>query len=127
MERWSDMRRIAVFQIVLWSIFQSALAINPPINPVTRTGDRSIVLHWDPNTEANLSGYRVYRSLTNTGPFTLQTATLLTTPGFSDLAVNNGQKYFYQVTAVSSSQESSPSVTTNATPNPFPNDDAFLD
>src|SRR5258707_242277 len=63
----------------------SAYAIDPPTNVVTRAGDQSIVLHWDKNSEPDLAGYRAYRSTTSSGgPFTLQTPSLLTSPGYSD-------------------------------------------
>src|SRR5258706_5259297 len=110
------MKRILVCQILLLAAsFQPALAIQAPTGVVSRAGDRSIVLHWDRNTESNLSGYRVYRSTTtSSGPFTLVTPSLLTSAGFCDLTVKviNGQTNFYQVTAVATtSQESLPSAT----------------
>src|SRR6266850_2175849 len=109
---------------------QVAFAIEPPVGMVSRAGDRSVVLHWDRNTEANLAGYRVYRSTDSAGPFTLQTPSLLTSAGFCDLtaAVVNGQTNFYRVTAVNTtSQESLPSVTLGVVPHVFANDDEFLD
>jgi len=90
---------------------QSLFAINPPAGLVSRSGDRSVVLHWDRNSDADLASYRVYRSLNIGGPFVAQGAAVIAT-GFCDLAVNNGATYYYQVTALStSSQESAPSVT----------------
>ena len=99
---------------------------------VSLTGDQSVVLHWDQNTNANLAGYRVYRSTTGIGgPFTLQnTAGLLATAGFCDVSskVINGQTNFYYATAVdSSSNESLPSVTVAALPHPFASTNEFLD
>ena len=111
--------------------FQIGLAIQAPTGLVSRTGDQSIVLHWDRNTEANLAGYRVYRSTTGAGgPFSLQNSSLLTAPGFCDLTskVINGQTNFYYATAVdTSSQESLPSPTLGALPHPFASDDEFLE
>src|SRR6266404_1385454 len=125
------MKRTLIIQIVfLVASFYSAVAIQPPTGLVILSGDRSVVLHWDPNSETDLAGYKVYRSLTNGGPFVAQNSTLLTSLGFCDLSasVNNGQTYFYQVTAVNTSaQESLPSTTLSAVPNPFASDDAFLD
>ena len=66
--------------LLLAAAVQTAMAIQAPTGLVSRTGDQSIVLHWDPNAEANLAGYRVYRSLTNGGPFVLLTSSLLTSP-----------------------------------------------
>src|ERR1035437_3204623 len=126
------MKRTLMFQILLLqAAFQIGLAIQPPTGLVSRTGDQSIVLHWDRNTEASLAGYRVYRSTTGTGgPFALQNSSLLTAPGFCDLTskVINGQTNFYYATAVdTSSQESLPSATLGALPHPFASNDEFLD
>jgi len=95
---------------------------------VRREGDQSIVLHWDRNRDSNLSGYRVYRSLSSEGPFAVQNQSLLTSPGFCDLNVSNGQTNFYRITAwTSTSQESLPSATVTAAPHPFADDDEFLE
>jgi|GEM_PF-463085 len=100
----------------------------PPTNLVILSGDQSVILHWDPETATNLAGYNVYRSLSSGGPFVAQNSSLLTTPGFCDLNVSDGQTYYYQVTAVTTTpQESLPSATVSAVPNPFASDDAFLD
>ena len=125
------MKQPPVFQILfLAATVPTAFGIQAPTGLVSRTGDQSVVLHWDRNKETNLSGYRVYRSITN-GPFVLLNTTLLTSPGFCDLDVNkviNGQTNLYQVTAVTtSSQESLPSSSLAAVPHPFANDDEFLD
>ena len=88
------------------------------------------MLHWDRNTEPNLSGYRVYRSLSSGGPFVAQSPSLVTSPGFCDLSVGvvNGQTNFYQVTALTTTaQESLPSATLAAVPHAFASDDEFLE
>ncbi len=114
--------------LVLVAMLQTALAINPPTGLVIISGDRSVILHWDPNSESNLAGYKVYRSLSSGGPFTALNSTLLTSLGYCDLAVSDGQSYFYQVTASTTTpQESLPSVTLSAVPSPFSSNDAFLD
>lgn len=124
------MKRALTLPILLLTA-QLALAIQVPIGLVSRTGDQSIVLHWDRNTEGSLAGYRVYRSTTGAGgPFSLQNLSLLTAPGFCDLTskVINGQTNFYYVTAVDTgSQESPPSATLGAVPLPFASDDEFLE
>ena len=123
------MNRRLLFQIFLLTApFQIALGINAPTGVVSRAGDQSVVLHWDRNTETNLAGYRVYRSLSGGDPFSLQNSDLLTSLGFCDLDVTNGQTNYYQITAVTtSSEESLPSATLAATPHPFANDDEFLE
>jgi len=102
--------------------------IAAPNGLVIVSGDQSVVLHWNPNSENYLSGYNVYRSLSSSGPVILQNSSLLTTPGFCDLNVSDGQTYFYQVTALTTTaRESLPSATLSTVPNPFASNDAFLD
>lgn len=111
----------------LWVPWMVA-AIQTPTGLVDRTGDQSVVLHWEPVMESNLAGYRVYRSLASGDPFTLQHSTLLKTPGFCDLNVRNGQTNYYRITAVSTaSEESPPSTVLAALPHEFANDDEFLE
>src|ERR1035441_2670112 len=89
------MKRALVFQILLaTAAFQVGFDIQAPTGLVSRTGDQSIVLHWDRNAEANLAGYRVYRSTTGAGgPFSLQTSSLLTAPGFCDLTSKRSEEH----------------------------------
>ena len=102
--------------------------IAAPTGLVILSGDQSVVLHWNPNVENYVSGYNVYRSLSSSGPFVQQNSRPVTTPGFCDLNVSNGQTYFYEVTALTTnSQESLPSAMISTVPNPFATDDAFLD
>jgi len=127
------MRRALIFEIMfLWAVLvQSACALQPPAGLVSRTGDRSIVLHWDRNPEPGVSGYKVYRSADGGGSFALlNTSGPVSTPGFCDLSagVINGQTNYYRVTAVSAgSQESAPSSVLAAVPHPFSSDDEFLE
>ena len=126
------MKAISILQLAfLPAVFQTALGIQAPTGVVSRAGDQSIVLHWDKSTDPSLGGYRVYRSTAGSGgPFTLITATLLTSPGYCDLSssVVNGNTNFYYVTAVDTgSQESAPSAVLGITPQPFASDNAFLD
>src|ERR1041385_1457897 len=107
---------------------QSLFAINPPTGLVSRSGSLSVVLHWDRNSDADFGGgYRIYRSLSLGGPFLAQ-GSPVTATGFCDLLVNNGQTYYYQVTALTTtSVESAPSATIAVTPVAFANDDQFLE
>jgi hypothetical protein len=126
-----DMKRTLLLQsLLLTGTFQIAVAIEAPTGLVSRAGDQSIVLHWDKNTEANLSGYRVYRSSSSGGPFIAQSPSLITSPGFCDLTIGvvNGQTNFYQVTALTTTaQESLPSATIAVVPHLFADDNEFLD
>src|ERR1041385_6254590 len=124
------MTRTLVFVSLFSAAFlPSAFSINPPAALISRSGDQSVILHWDPISDPNLAGYRVYRSTNSTGSFSLQTPSLLASPGFADLVgLKNGQTYYYQVTTVTTtSQESSPSATQSAMPHPFASNDEFLD
>jgi len=121
-------RRRILSILTLAAAIHTAAAINTPTNLVSATGDKSIVLHWDPVLDPTLAGYDVYRSSSISGPFTLQNGALLTSPGFCDLLVTDGQTNFYQVMAVdTSANKSAPSTTLAAVANPFANDDQFLD
>src|SRR5262245_57223299 len=123
------MKRTRYLQLLfLAAALNSAVAIQAPVGLVSRSGDLSVVLHWDKNSEVNLSGYRVYRSLNSGGPFVAQSPSLLTAPGFCDLNVINGQTYYYRVTALTTSaEESVPSATIAVVPHLFADDNEFLD
>src|SRR5882672_5129278 len=123
------MKRSLVFQIPFLAVaFHIATAIEAPTALVSRAGDKSIVLHWDRNSEPNLAGYHIYRSLGNTNSFTLLTPTLLNSPGYCDLTALNGQTNFYEVTAVdTASQESLRSLPLGDSAHLFASDDQFLE
>jgi hypothetical protein len=125
------MRRTLLVQILLLlATFHTALAQAPAPSTglVIISGDKSVILHWDPNTETNLLGYDVYRSLSSDGPFTVLNSGVVTTLGYCDLNVNDGQTYYYQITATNTDSEGSlPSATMSTVPNPFASSNAFLD
>jgi len=123
------MKRTLIFQIlIVTAVIRPAAAINTPTNLVSRLGDLSIVLHWDQSTDLALAGYNVYRSTNSAGPFAVQNTGLLTSAGFCDFQVSDGQTNFYQVTAVTTNSiESLPSATLAAVANPFTNNDQLLD
>ena len=75
-----------------------------------------IDLSWEPNSEPDLEGYRVYRQLARPdgspqGPLARLTALPIAVPAFRDVAVRAGQGYIYSVTAVDAAgNESAPSA-----------------
>jgi hypothetical protein len=78
------------------------------------TRKAAIDLSWEPDMDARLAGYRVYRrELDGTAPEVWRTlgAELVTVPAYRDLSVAAGQRYAYRVTAVSGAgNESGPSA-----------------
>lgn len=117
---WLDNVRVSAGQI--------PTAPDAPEAVVTRAGDRSIVLHWARNVEADLTGYNVYRAFTTNGPFALLNPTPTPSPGYADFGVTNGQDYSYRIRAINNSwMESADSTTVNVAPKAFANDSEFLE
>jgi fibronectin type 3 domain-containing protein len=78
----------------------------------TSTG---VALTWTANTESDLAGYNVYRSLYPTEGFTLlNTNGLLTSPAFNDTTAPGGATSYYLVTAVDTSGNEGASSAANA-------------
>lgn len=102
--------------------------IASPTGLVVISGDQSVILHWNPNTETSLGGYNVYRATGTNGQFAPQNASPVTALGYCDNVVSDGQTYSYQITAVTTNgQESAPSTTLSTVPKSFVSDDEFLD
>jgi hypothetical protein len=84
----------------------------PPAAPAPFTGQYSagsVSLHWNPNTEADLAGYRLYRGTSASfvpGPLSLVAA--LPDTGYTD---NPGAPGYYKLTAVDSHGNQSPVAT----------------
>ena len=82
----------------------------------------AIDLSWEPNSEARVAGYRVYRRDGESGEWRRLDAEVVAAPSYRDATVVAGRSYAYRVTAVSTAgNESGPSaeVTENA-PAPAP-------
>lgn len=123
------MERKLALTILLWAVvgYASAQPV-APTNLVIFSGDKSVILHWDPDVSPNITGYNVSRATSSSGPFTQRNSGLINGLGYCDLSVNDGQAYYFRVTAVNaSSQTSSPSATVFTTPAAFPSDAAFMD
>jgi hypothetical protein len=72
----------------------------PPAVPSGLRADRtanSVSLVWEADTDADLSGYRIYRSEGN-GPWQ-KLADVNTVPSYSDTTVEHGKTYHYAVSA----------------------------
>lgn len=72
----------------------------PPAVPrglTSITGDEEVMLMWYENTEPDLAGYRIYRSLSPDGDYYMIGETNL--DYFLDCGLVNGQTYFYAISA----------------------------
>jgi hypothetical protein len=70
------------------------------------TGAHSVSLTWKASTSSNVVGYNIYRG-SSTGSYGLLNS-MNSTTSYSDTTVQNGQSYFYVVTAVDSAGAESP-------------------
>ncbi len=91
----------------------------PPATPAGFTGfaeDSRVVLQWDDNTEDDLLGYNLYRAETAGGPYDT-VAERLAESEYIDTGVVNDTTYYYEVTALdTSNNESDPSEELAFTP-----------
>ncbi|MCK4723477.1 MAG: hypothetical protein KAT75_09235, partial [Dehalococcoidia bacterium] len=102
----------------------------PPAAPtglVATPGDRQVSLDWNDNSEGDLDGYNVYRSLTSSANYTQINGSLVATSNYNDSTVHGGTTYYYVVTAVDTGVlESGYSNEDSATPlSPTSIDDGF--
>ena len=95
----------------------------PPANPTglaATAGDGTVSLDWNNNGEADLAGYRVYRSTSSGGGYS-DISGLIGGSAYNDSSVSNGTTYYYVVTAEDTSgNESGSSSEASATPSGSP-------
>ena len=70
------------------------------VNLQAQPGAGVVDLSWDAGSEADLVGYRVYRSSRPDSGFSRLNETLLTQPSFQDTGLTNFVDYYYCVTSV---------------------------
>jgi len=70
-----------------------------PTELVAEPGNNQISLDWDDNTEPDLAGYNVYRSLNPGSGYTKLNGSLLTDSNYLDTSADNLITYYYAVTA----------------------------
>jgi hypothetical protein len=89
-----------------------------PTNLVATAGDSVVDLVWDANTESDLTGYNIYRSLVSPVPTIVSLDSVTAgTETYSDTTAVNGTPYFYVVTATDDDPaESGASNEQSATP-----------
>src|SRR5207248_2129848 len=83
-----------------------------PTNVVATAGNGQVGLSWSASSGA--SSYNVKRSTTNGGPYT--TVASPSTTSYTETGLTNGTTYYYVVSAVNTSGESSNSGQVSATP-----------
>lgn len=71
----------------------------PPDGVFSITGDGLVELFWNPNQEADLDGYAVYVSDNEVGPYDPIADVDASTTYFQDTPLNNGETWYYAVTA----------------------------
>jgi hypothetical protein len=91
---------------------------SPPQDLTVQPDSGRIFLQWKPNTEKDLMGYQVYRSIDyeDTTHFVLINAVILSAPLYVDsLAKNKKNKFMYKIVALDSSyNKSNPSLVKGA-------------
>ncbi|GGO83572.1 hypothetical protein GCM10011348_27670 [Marinobacterium nitratireducens] len=92
----------------------------PPAAPtglVASPGDGQVLLDWDDSAEADLAGYRLYRSTVSGGPYDPVNAGLIAASTYTDGGRSNGVTYWYVATAEDrAGNESGDSGEASATP-----------
>ena len=94
---------------------ESVTTMNAPANLVGTSWLASVILDWDPVTDA--TSYNIYRSVVS-GAVSSKTLLVSTLPAtaYTDTAVSSGTTYYYQVIAVNSAGESQASNEIAVTP-----------
>lgn len=101
----------------------TTLAPSAPAAPIGLNAigaNQTVNLTWTPNTEPDLAGYTVFRSLSSAGPYTAMNSLLITQTSYSDSGLTNGTTYWYTIEAQNvSGLTSSPSTAASGTPSPI--------
>jgi hypothetical protein len=78
-------------------------APNSPLSiPLTGTATHSVGLSWT-DGDPGIAGYNVYRATQSGGPYTIANNSLIAASNWNDGGVQNGQTYYYVLTAVDTS------------------------
>jgi hypothetical protein len=105
---WEDDRNV---RDEIWAV-RAPLDGTPPTAPPNfraRGEEASILLSWEPASDANgLAGYRVFRAANAAGPFTRISPFGMRSTFFRDVELAPGATYFYTVVAVDSTGNAGP-------------------
>lgn len=78
-----------------------------PIGFHDSPGLHTVTLHWEPNNELDLAGYRIYRSTSIDGPYSELNTTPMTSTSYTDTDVADIVYYYYKLMAVDLSNNES--------------------
>jgi hypothetical protein len=91
------------------------------VNVTSPGTNGNLVISWDPNTESDLAGYRIYRSNSSGSGYVLVGTVDKAVTSFTDTGLENGKTYYYVITALDSSGNESPhSDESQGTPQALP-------
>ncbi len=80
----------------------------PPQHVMTaRNESGQVLLAWDANTQSNLAGYNIYRSVFNANTFTKINTSVLTATSYTDVTALANTTYEYRVVSVSNTNTES--------------------
>lgn len=133
LQKWSFNRNklFVILVVMLFSIYGCTTGVKRdpglvdfeapaiPTNVVAVGKERAVLLTWSANTEADLVGYKIYRSTSAAGPFTLiATVGKMPAPTYLDNDNQNGlvndQYYYYKISAFDTQGKESDLSKTNA-------------
>jgi hypothetical protein len=100
------------------------IELRPPTPPTINSFDASLGLDklrltWSASASPDVAGYRVYRSSSELGPFTLASPDIVHHTVFTDGGLTPSTRYFYKTTTIDNAgNESSYSAVASASTNP---------
>ena len=104
--------------------FYSNASNSPASATLTGTGIaapvHTVLLSWNASTSSDIVGYNVYRRTGTTGSYSQINTVLDAATTYTDTSVTDGQTYYYETTAVNSSNEESEPSTPQAVSIPAP-------
>jgi fibronectin type 3 domain-containing protein len=97
------------------AVFNSNASNSPASATLSGTGVaapvHTVVLNWNASSSQDVIGYNVYRRTGSTGSYAQINSVLDAATTYTDTSVTDGQTYYYETTAVNSSnEESAPST-----------------